>query len=447
MTLDNHREAFIPYPRKDIIKLCLADGKLDKESVDAFQSFCKILTAFYHFKFHSTLETIKENYRVFDPNAEVQPLYEPSLPEYEQMGKTVMGVFKHTLEKANYYPITESTIHEALNNRSLINLKTDVDFNDFEQVLCYYRGDIDHPIKVKKLFFWETDKTADILERLVLLIQFKGKGHFQAKEKQNKRKRGKEERQFTPGKMYVYFYKNIPKLDMDLLFPNVKTSMTLRDQLMLAVPAVGAAIPVLLKALPNILILVAAILLTLNAGSALDSIDVEEEQARNIMPVLVATLTFVIALGGFAVKQYSQYKNKKIKFQKDVTDTLFFKNLANNASVFKMLVDIAEEEECKEIILVYYHLLTSPEPLFPQDLDAKVETWMTEKTGAVINFDINGPLQNLKGLSGLTGANKTKKSLLRHDDRGRCCVLPLQEAAEVLDYLWDNAFHYSNPKL
>lgn len=443
MTLDNHREAFIPYPRKDIIKLCLADGRLDQGSREAFQSFCEILTAFYHFQFHSTLETIKENYRVFDPNAEVKLLYEPSLSEYEQMGVNLIQAFKSTLEKANYYPVSETTIHQALNDRSLINLKTDVDFDDFEQVLCYYRGDIDQPIKVKKFFFWETDKTVDILERLVLLIQFKGKGHFAAKEKQKKRKQGKTEYKFIPGKMYAYFYKNIPKMDMDLLFPNVQTSMTLRDQLLLAVPAVGAAIPVLLKALPNILILVAAILFTLNAGSALDSIDVEEEQVRNIMPVLVATLTFVIALGGFAAKQYSQYKNKKIKFQKDVTDTLFFKNLANNASVFQMMVDIAEEEECKEIILVYYHLLASPEPLTPEELDNNIEAWMTEKTGAIINFDIHGPLQNLQNLRGLTGDIKTEQPLLKYDDQGRCCVLPLREASEVLDYLWDNAFRYS----
>ncbi|MBT9313519.1 TMEM143 family protein [Leptothoe kymatousa] len=441
MTTDPPREAFIPYPRKDIIKLCLSDGHLTDETAKEFAAFCEILTAFYHFKFHSTLDTIKENYRVFNPNAEIQPLYETSLQDYEAMGRSLMQAFKRTLDQANYYPVPEATIQQALNSRTLINLKTDVDFNDFEQVLCYCRGDINQTIKTKKFFFWEAEQTVDILERLVLLIQFKGERYFQAKEKQTKRKRGQAERKFVPGKMYVYFYKNIPKFDLDLLFPNVKTSMTLRDQLMLAVPAIGAAIPVLLKALPNILILVAAILLTLNAGSALESIDVEEEQARNIMPVLVATLTFVIALGGFGVKQYSQYKNKKIKFQKDVTDTLFFNNLANNASVFQMLVDIAEEEECKEIILVYYHLLTSAEPLTPQALDAKVEKWMVEKTGTAINFDIAGPLKNLQGLRGYVGG--VEKPLMDYDDQGRCRLLSLKDSMAVLDYLWDNAFDYS----
>ena len=239
------------------------------------------------------------------------------------------------------------------------------------------------------------------------------------------------------------FYKNIPKFDLDLLFPNVQTSMTLRDQLMLAIPAIGAAASVALKAIPNILLLAAAILLALNAESALQTIGVQAEQARNIMPVLIATLTLAIALGGFAAKQYSQYKNKKIKFQKDVTDTLFFKNLANNASVFQMLVDIAEEEECKEIILVYYHLLTSAEPLSPEALDAQIETWLIEKTGTTINFDIHGPLQNLQQIRGRTNQSASDQPLLEYDDRGRCCVLPLTEATVVLDYVWDNAFRYS----
>ena len=441
MTVDSRREAFIPYPRKDIIKLCLADGRLDSKTAEAFQSFCKILTAFYHFQFHSTLEDIKDNYRVFNPNADVQPLYEPTWQEYEQMDQKVVQAFKQTLEQANYRPMPTETIHQALDNHALITLKTDVNFDDFDQLLCYYRGDVNQTIQVKKFCFWQTEQTIDVLERLVLLIKFKGEGYFRTKDKRGKRPRS--ERKFLPGKMYVYFYKNIPKLDLDLLFPNVQTSMTWRDRLMLVVPAIGAAAPVALKAIPNILLLAAAIMLALNAESALQLIDVQEQQARNVMPVLIATLTLAIALGGFAVKQYSQYKSKKIKFQKDVTDTLFFKSLANNASVFQMLVDIAEEEECKEIILVYYHLLTSPEPLTPNALDAKIETWLREKTGAEINFDIDGPLQNLETIRGHTRHSAADQPLLAYDDQGRCQVLPLEEAKAVLDYIWDNAFCYS----
>ena len=205
MDVGSRREAFIPYPRKDIIKLCLADGRLEGETAAAFQAFCTILTAFYHFQFHTTLEDIKENYRVFNPNSDVQPLYEPTLQEYEQMGEKVVEAFKHTLERANYYPMPTETIRQALDSRSLINLKTDVNFDDFEQCLCYYRGDVYQTLKQKKFFFWQTERTIDMLERLVLLVKFKGEGYFRAKEKQSRQRQS--ERKFVPGKMYVYFYR------------------------------------------------------------------------------------------------------------------------------------------------------------------------------------------------------------------------------------------------
>jgi len=442
METAEHREAFIPFRRTDVIELCVQDGRLDANTTEAFQSFCTILSAFYHFKFHRYLETIKDNYSCFNPDAEVRPLYDPSLQDYEQMGQAVVQAFQSVLERANYRKLPQSIIQKSLDNRSLIDLQTEVDFDDFDQFLCYYRGDIDKTFSVKRFFFWEKEQTVDILERLVLSIKFKGKGYFQKKIRQKQRSEGALK--FTPGKMYVYFYKNIPKLDLDLLFPNIQTSMTWRDLVLFAVPAIGAAVPVLLKTLPNLLILIAAILIALNAYSSLESLNVEEEQARNVMPVLIATLTLVIALGGFAVKQYSKYKSKKIKFQKDVSDTLFFKNLATNASVFQQLVDLAEEEECKEIILVYYHLLTSPEPLTPVELDAQIETWMKEKTGAQINFDIQGPLQNLHAIRGQVQGKE--QALLSYDDRGRCAVPPLTTASTILDNIWDTLFRYSEDK-
>jgi hypothetical protein len=450
MAVSENREAYIPYRRTDIIELCLKDGQLDAADAETFKDFCQILSAFYHFRFHKTLEIIKDNYVVFNPNADVQPVNEPSLHQYDEMEAKVVDAFKHILERANYIPLPESIVQHAWGEKSLINLRTKVDFNDFSQVLYYYRGDTDKTIKVKKIFFWQEEKKIDIFERIVLLIKFKGAGYFRAKKS---KKTKSEELKFTPGKMYVYFYKNIPKHDVDLLFPNIETSMTWKDRLLFGIPAIGAAIPLILKALPNILLLIAAILLVFNAPSLVNSLDVEQDKLRNVMPILVATLSLAIALGGFAFKQYSNYKSKKIKFQKDITDTLFFKNLANNASVFQMLIDIAEEEECKEIILVYYHLLTSTKPLNPEQLDSRIETWMEEKLGTKINFDIHGPLDNLQDIRGKLSKNIKEAAdapevpLLSYDDQGYCHVLPLEDAKVVLDWVWDNAFQYNGTGL
>ena len=447
MTVHENREAFIPYRRSDIIKLCLNDGQLNAAETQKFKDFCEILSSYYHFRFHKTLEVIKDNYVPFNPNADVEALVPPSFEQYDEMESRVVNGFEQILERANYIKLPEYDVKQSLGKTSLIDLKTEVDFDEFDRFICYYRGDSYKTVTLKKFFFWKKEKRIDIYERIVLLIKFKEAAYFGAKKEKTK------ELKFLPGKMYLYFYKNIPKLDIDLLFPNVTTSMTWKDRLLFGVPAIGAAIPLILRALPNILLLVAAILFALNAEPLLDQLQVEENQARNIMPVLVATLSLGMALGGFAFKQYSNYKSKKIKFQKDITETLFFKNLGNNDSVFQTFIDLAEEEECKEIILVYYHLLTSKNPLKPEELDARIEAWMQKKVGTSINFDINGPLDNLANISGKIITNYVSKEntpeipLLTYDNKGFCNVLPLNDAKKVIDYVWDNAFNYNGISL
>ncbi|MFW5763553.1 MAG: DUF3754 domain-containing protein, partial [Coleofasciculus sp.] len=113
------------------------------------------------------------------------------------------------------------------------------------------------------------------------------------------------------------------------------------------------------------------------------------------------------------------------------------------------LIDAAEEEECKEIILVYYHLLTSPKPLTPAELDNRIETWMDEKFGTKIDFDINGPIHNLEEIRGkLVQDGKDMASLpeiplLTKDKQGCCQVLPLDDAKRLIDYIWDHIFLYT----
>ena len=448
MTAKNSLEAFIPLRRTDVINLCIDDGQLNPEQATAFRELCEMITAFYHFRFHQSLELFKDNYLIFDPHTEIKPYIEPELEQYEQMKANVFSAFQSVLARTNYRKLSIEKIKHALDKKSLINLKTEIDFDDFDDLYCYYRGNTSRTIEQKKFFFWNTQKQIDVFERIVLLIGFKGKGYFEAKEAS---KKSKDELNFTPGKIYLYFYKNIPQLDIDLLFPNLKSSMTLKDKLLFGIPAIGAAIPLLLKTLPNLLVVFVAILFALNLRdpSLIQSIDVDHNKARNIMPVLVATLSLGMAFGGFAMQQYNQYKSKQVKFQKNVTDTLFFKNLANHSSAFQLLVDIAEEEECKEVILAYYHLLTSPQPLTPQQLDSKIEQWMEEKAQIKINFDIQGPLQNLAEIRGKItndGSDEQDQSLiplLSYDAYGYCQVLPLTQARILIDYVWDHIFEFN----
>jgi hypothetical protein len=438
------REAFIPYRRTDVIELCLEDGQLSDADAQKFRDFCTILVAYYHFKFHAYQERLKCNYAPFNPDASANKLREEPTPEQlADMEAKLVNDFETILKRANYVPISPDSLQRAFKEKSVIELKTKVDFGDFDRIICYCRGDTYKVIQVKKFYFWKEDKKIDIFERVVLLIKFKDKDYFRDREEDI------DSLNFTPGHSYLYYYKDIPRLDIELLFPNIKLSMTWKDRLLFGIPAVGAAVPVILKALPRLALLVGVILFFTMGTTNILGYSFDEEDVQNFMPVLTATLSLVLVLGGFAYKQYSKYKSKQIKFRKNVTDTLFFKNLANNKSVFQALIDAAEEEECKEIILAYYHLLTSKEPLTPEQLDNRIEGWMNKKFDTKIDFDIIGLIENLEGIRGKVvkddedPSDKSEVSLLSKDEQGRCQVLPLEKAKILIDYIWDNLFLYT----
>ena len=435
----NHsdREAFIPYRRADLIEMCIEDGGLATAEVAQFRQFCEILSAYYHFEFHRSLETLKENFAPFDPDADTLIRQESGPDALNERQIKLVQSFKTVLERANYRPLSEQDLELAFERESLIPLNTKVDFADFEQMVCYYRGDIFRKTTFKRLYFWEEEREVDIFERVALLLKFKPAEYFAAKHKKTK------DLNFEPGKMYVYLYKDIPRYDLELLFPNVRVSMTLKDQVLFGVPAVGAAIGALVRTLPNLLLIAGALLFLISGPEAIRQIGVSEGQVSNIMPVLTATLALVVALGGVAAKQWSTYQNKQIKFQKSVTDTLFFRNLDSNAGVFNALIDAAEEEETKEIILVYYHLLTQPQPLTAAELDDHIETWMGETFGTKIDFDINGPLQNLEKIKGKISEDGPDQPLLRRNEAGHLQLLSLAESKRVIDRVWDDLFEYS----
>ena len=59
------------------------------------------------------------------------------------MENEVIKGFKYILERANYIQLSDDIVQKSLEAKSLINLQTDVNFDDFDEFYCYYRGDID----------------------------------------------------------------------------------------------------------------------------------------------------------------------------------------------------------------------------------------------------------------------------------------------------------------
>jgi hypothetical protein len=228
---------------------------------------------------------------------------------------------------------------------------------------------------------------------------------------------------FVPGSTIIKLFQNVPKADLEMLFPNSKVRMKTIDKVIIGVPAAVSGIIVIVTKLSATLILIGSVFAFW--------LGLSKEEAQLNQKHLIALGAGLATLGGFLFRQISKFKNRKIKFMKALSDNLYFKNLDNNAGVFHHLIDAAEEEEFKEAVLAYFFLLTEKRPLQKAELDALIEKWLEAGWNCKINFEIDDALNKLERLELVTCEG----------DMVQC--LPLAEARRRLDHIWDNYFTFN----
>ncbi len=422
--------------------MCLADGGLSSSEQSQFSDFCDIFAAYTHFQTHLEQEKLKLDYAPFDPDSEMKLRTKRSTDELDEAEKRVAEAFRGLADKANYRQMTREEIEDSFVKKSLLLVNTDVDLDVFDQVECYVRG---HDTREGKRATWymvPKKVTVDVWRRVLLLIKFKPDNELT---KQQMDRRKKDGLPFESGKFYTYLYKDVPKDDMEILFPNVRVSMNLTDKITLSIPALIGAVILFAKKGLSLLLLVALVLIAFDVKVTFPGVP-EEPDIRDWQTV-TAALAGLAALGTLAFKQWTKFKAKRIAFLKEVSDHLFFRSIANNRAVFNRMTESGEEEDCKEALLLFYHLLVQSKQgkeLNREQLDEIVETWMGDHFDTIIDFDIDDPVEKLKKICGKTNSGE-RKPLLVEDPRGKLHVPSLIEAKEIIDDIWDSAYDFSDP--
>lgn len=409
------REHFIPYCRADVIDMCAEDGRLEPGAVDEFRDFCKILESLVHFEHHAQLETLKDSYRPFNPDRDTHEFAPPSADEVPAMRERLTQMLQRVLESANYKHVSEQEIEASFDEAALFQIRLEINFDDYEEVVVYARGERQREEEVP-MWYGLRKKTISIAyyERVAIFVKFKPKEHFSEKRLKNM--------VFEPDTTILKLFQNIPKADMEMLFPNTEVRMRTIDKLFIGVPAVVGGLVVLVTKLA----VLGSVFLFLLYWLALIT-------KKSAPPTAAEFITLAIGLGtlgAFIFRQYSNFKNRKIKFMKELTDNLYFRNLDNNAGVFHHLIDAAEEEECKEMILAYYFLVSRDEEFTQKSVDEAVEAWFAEKWKVELDFEVDDAMDKLERL----------KLAHREGETLRCLSLP--DAKRRIDEIWDNYFRY-----
>jgi hypothetical protein len=399
---------FIPFRKSDLVEMCLSQQNLNKDERQLFRRLSGQLTRLVHASFHHETEKLKEAFSRIAPDSETQSVDLPNTMAINRGLAPFAKQLEALLIKANYERVDQLILNQALTESSLFKLNLQVDTREFAEALIYVRGERMVDEEQSRLFGLKKERLRfPVYERVAIYLRL----NEQLDEKR------KSTFALEPGSVSLKLFKNVPRADIEMLFPNTEIRMRTIDKILIGVPALVSGGIVVTTKLGGSLVLIGSLL---GFWLGLHQAEVDLDSTA-----LLALLAGLGALGSYLFKQFSNFKNRKLRFIQSLTKNLYFKNLDNNAGVFHHLIDDAEDEECKEIILAYYFLLIADEPLSIEQLDRRIERWIKDQWGAKIDFEIDDAMVKL-----------TKLGLAVEQGNHRFSAMPLEKAKRQLDVVW-----------
>jgi hypothetical protein len=389
-------EHHIPLAKADLIDQLALDPELAGGEADEFRQLCRLLDATLHFEYHAQLGALKAAYGPFDPDRDTQPLVKLADEEKTARLDQLFERFTWLMERANFRRLSRQAIERATMGASLRGINLSVDFDVFDRLEIYCRGDSTTPFERRDWKrFWRREEIAiPAYERLVLIFRLRPGGHAL--------------RHIDSHDVFMKLFKDIPKMDLEMLLPGTRVQMKLLDRVKIIMPTVSGLVVSAWKAFKGALLVAAA-------------------GVYGIFALLGVTV-------GYGVKSFYGYLQTKQKYQLNLTESLYYQNLDNNAGVLCRLLDEAEEQENREAVLAYWFLWRKAESqgLTESELDERIEELLMRLVGRRVDFEVDDALDKLVRL-GLATCGP--------DQRYR--AVPIDEALETLDRSWDNFFCYN----
>ena len=405
------RSQFIPVRKADIVAALAAEAAPGgAPEADRFAQFCRLLALTIHYEYFDELEALKHAYFHFNPRlADGRP---PTLEDYAAL----LVALRRILERANFTEVPAEEVARAERERGVLPVEVKARMDDYSDIRMFKRGQHKERDSVSEWFgFRARSLEAEVYDDVVLVAALRPRPEA-SKGRLHRRHRP------TNGAVMIKFFHDIASADLNTLLPDVRVIMNMRDRWTLGLPALIGGVPLLLKLAPTLAVLF------LLAGVQLGFTGtVEQDRVKQAL----AVLSGVVALGSFAIHQWLKYQRKALRYLVEIKDSLYFRNVNNNAGVFDALVGAAEEQAFKEAVIAYRFLLA--EAVGTEALDAKVETWLSNRFGVDVDFEVDDGLAKLERYGLLTRAGDS------------LCVPPVAEALRKLDERWDGYFAYNKP--
>ncbi|MFM7843416.1 MAG: TMEM143 family protein [Planctomycetota bacterium] len=393
------REHYIPLRRQDLQDTLLNELTTTEEDRQRLQQICRLLEDTFHVLQYRKFLRIMESYAPFDPDTDTFPQHSHSEQQLQQLAPTVCDQIVQLLREANFRRLERQDLEAAVRHAGDFGLKLKVDFDRFEQLEVFVRGDAQvrkNRRRLRKLYRSESTEVA-VYRRLAIVFRLKPTATAQDLDWHD---------------IHVKLFKDIPKSDIEMLLPGVYVEMSWLDRGRIILPTMSGLGLTLYK--------------LAKGAVAIAFVGIYG---------LIGFLGLVGGVLGYGFKSLMGYLNTKDKYQLRLTRSLYYQNLDNNAgAIFRLLAE-AEEQELREVLLGYFLLWRDAghDGWTPQQLDGAAEEFLAETVGESIDFEIGDALQKLERLQ-----------LVEPRLGGRWRAVPLDQAWTQLRSRWNDFVRSEN---
>ena len=411
----DRREKFIPVTPQALIDRLSQPSAWPAEQIADVRRFFMYLANWRQQSYGARLLELGRAYEPFSPDSDLLVTRKFSDPEKKVLERQLVEGVRSLLQQANYTRIDPSQIDIILTKESHYGLDLHVDLGAFDELEIYYRGAVMQKGSrrtARKFYLREEQFDLPVFQRLAILFKLKPGARrvaeIVAKEwidpvvarRRVRKMRGLIADQIKPEYIYIKLFKNIPRADLEMVFPNTRIRFRLFDKIKLGVTAGGG--------------------LGVGVASTVSKIAV----ASN--PIALAGA--LMGLGGIALRQVFAFFNQRNKYMVTMAQNLYSHALADNRGVMTLLAERAAEEDLKEEILLYSLLAKERVHVSElRDADRAIERYLTSTFGLDTNFDVEDALDRL-----------VADGLVNETSDGTLVALQPAAAAARIDELWDS---------
>lgn len=410
------REKFLPVTRHALLDRLTVPGLWPNGDHVQARRFLRYLDYWRRHGYAAKLLDLEQLYEPFSPDTDMLHTRTFSDRERSAMQGRLVASMADLLTQGNFTRVAPEEFHIILASRdSHYGLDLHVDTDAFEEILIFYRGATtitERRRDIRKAFMGWKKVEVPVFQRFFLLFKLKPfdarVDEVMAQGKLDKNKAEgivRKQRKMLPDtvtsdRVYIKLFKNMPRSDVEMAFPNTKVRFRLLDKLKFGVSAGGGISVGVVGAIGKIALLSNPYTLVMTVGS----------------------------LGGIVARQASNFVAQRNRYMAVLAKNLYFHSMADNRGVMTLLADRAADEDVKEEMLLYAWIANMP-PLKERDLEAvdrSIEGYLKTTFGIDVDFDISDAFARLK-----------QEGVITEREDGTLQTLPPAEAALHIDKLWD----------